>query len=83
MDRSLGWYQSICKRRNWSSDNLNRYVLVPWNYLKIGVSIKGRPKFGVIHKPFMNPEGDIGRTYFGSIETGAFYIDTYEHMPDV
>jgi hypothetical protein len=36
------------------------------------VSIKGRPRIGVIHKPYFTPKGELSKTYLGSIETGLF-----------
>jgi 3'-phosphoadenosine 5'-phosphosulfate (PAPS) 3'-phosphatase len=38
----------------------------------IGVEINGRPKIGVIHKPFVTKDGNVSKTYFGSVETGAY-----------
>ena len=56
----------------------------------IGVSIKGRPRIGVIHKPYhsKNESGDpVGKTYLGSIECGLFlgeynstYIEGFDHQ---
>lgn len=40
----------------------------------IGVTIKGRPKFGVITKPFF--EENLGRVYIGNLESGLFQYDT-------
>lgn len=44
--------------------------------LYLGVSIKGRPRIGVIHKPYfkkMDDSNDImSKTYLGSIECGLF-----------
>jgi len=41
----------------------------------MGVSIKDRPLFGVVHKPFSsNPEQKSGRTYIGLPDTGLFKV---------
>jgi 3'(2'), 5'-bisphosphate nucleotidase len=39
----------------------------------IGISIKGRPKAGVIHVPFHSEE--FGRTFVGTPESGLFRYD--------
>ena len=39
----------------------------------IGISIKGRPKAGVIHVPFHSLE--FGRTFVGTPESGLFRYD--------
>lgn len=41
----------------------------------IGVTIKGRPFLGIIHKPFSNKRRNYARTYVGSIESGLFYFE--------
>jgi 3'-phosphoadenosine 5'-phosphosulfate (PAPS) 3'-phosphatase len=42
----------------------------------IGVSIKNRPRLGIIHKPFSTfPFPGCGRTYVGIPESGLFTID--------
>jgi 3'-phosphoadenosine 5'-phosphosulfate (PAPS) 3'-phosphatase len=41
----------------------------------IGVSIKGRPRIGVIHKPYLSSDGLHSKTYLGSIECGLFTIE--------
>ena len=47
---------------------------------EIGLSINGLPKIGIIHKPFFTESGSHSRTYFGSIETGTYFIDKKEYM---
>ena len=44
------------------------------------MSINGLPKMGIIHKPYHTEDGGHSRTYFGSIETGLYYIDKKEYM---
>lgn len=43
----------------------------------IGVSIRGRPRIGIIHKPFYLETLQMGRTYFGTPECGVFMRDTF------
>lgn len=43
----------------------------------IGVSIRGRPRIGIIHKPYYNENLQMGRTYFGTPECGVFMRDTF------
>ena len=51
--------------------------------LIIGVSIKGRPRIGVIHKPFFNKNGTLSKSYIGSIECGLFTSEySYEYIGD-
>ena len=38
----------------------------------IGVSVHGRPRIGIIHKPYLSADVDLSKTYLGSIETGLF-----------
>lgn len=42
----------------------------------IGVTVNGRPKFGIVHKPFHQGESQ-GRTYVGNVESGLFL---FEHV---
>ena len=39
----------------------------------IGITVGGRPRVGIIHKPFA--EKKSSRTYIGSTESGLFYFD--------
>jgi 3'-phosphoadenosine 5'-phosphosulfate (PAPS) 3'-phosphatase len=41
----------------------------------IGITVKDRPKFGIIHKPFLSQQPSQQRTYVGSVESGLFYFD--------
>lgn len=45
----------------------------------IGVAIKGRPRIGVIHKPYFTSDGFISKSYLGSIETGLFTSEYTTH----
>lgn len=48
----------------------------------IGVSVKGRPRIGVIHKPFYNMRYHHSRTYFGTPECGVFIKDKFHDKLD-
>jgi len=48
----------------------------------IGVSVKGRPRIGVIHKPFYNMRYHHSRTYFGTPECGIFIKDKFHDKLD-
>ena len=43
----------------------------------IGVAINGRPRIGIIHKPFYSQQLKQGRTYFGTPECGLFIKDKF------
>lgn len=43
----------------------------------IGVAVNGRPRIGVIHKPFYQRGLMQGRTYFGTPECGIFIKDKF------
>lgn len=43
----------------------------------IGVTVKQRPKIGIIHKPFYNESYRQSRTYFGTPECGLFIKDKF------
>lgn len=43
----------------------------------IGVTVKQRPRIGIIHKPFYNQFYHYGRTYFGTPECGIFIKDKF------
>ena len=43
----------------------------------IGVAVSGRPRIGVIHKPFYKQGLKQGRTYFGTPECGIFVKDKF------
>ena len=40
----------------------------------IGITVKGRPKFGVVARPFV--DANVGRIYLGNIESGLFHYET-------
>ena len=41
----------------------------------IGITVQGRPRVGIIHKPFLGQGQNAQRTYVGSTEAGLFYFD--------
>lgn len=41
----------------------------------IGITVRGRPLVGIIHKPFATQQRNSSRTYVGSTESGLFYFD--------
>jgi|694.fasta_scaffold115723_1 3'-phosphoadenosine 5'-phosphosulfate (PAPS) 3'-phosphatase len=43
----------------------------------IGVAVNGRPRIGVVHKPFYKQGIAQGRTYFGTPECGIFIKDKF------
>lgn len=43
----------------------------------IGVTVKQRPRIGIIHKPFYNESYRQSRTYFGTPECGLFIKDKF------
>eukprot|EP00347_Sterkiella_histriomuscorum_P009337 403341598 len=44
----------------------------------IGVTVKQRPRIGIIHKPFYHGLYQQGRTYFGTPECGIFIKDKFQ-----
>jgi len=47
----------------------------------IGLSVKGWPKAGVIHKPFHT--ATTGRTLIGTVESGCFMYDTSSNQHSI
>jgi len=41
----------------------------------IGITVGGRPRVGIIHKPFTSERLNQSRTYVGSTESGLFFFD--------
>ena len=41
----------------------------------IGITVAGRPRVGIVHKPFARQCRNSSRTYVGSTESGLFYFD--------
>ena len=43
----------------------------------VGISVNGRPRVGIIHKPFAASDrnSNLSRTYVGSTESGLFFFD--------
>lgn len=50
----------------------------------VGISVKGRPKVGIIHKPFYESHFGIkcSKTYLGSVECGVFFSEIKDYMDD-
>lgn len=48
----------------------------------IGVSVHGRPRIGIIHKPYLSADFDLSKTYLGSIETGLFTSEYNQHYTE-
>lgn len=53
-----------------------------WINIFIGGAINGRPKFGIIHKPYYTPDGIMSKTYLGSLETGCYCSEYFDYMED-
>jgi len=44
----------------------------------IGISVRDRPRLGIVHKPFSNfPSPGSGRTYIGGSEHGLYTVDNF------
>ena len=61
------WIDPIDARKNFL-DNPSDVTSI------IGLSVKGWPKAGIVHKPFYS-EG-FGRTFTGTVESGTFVYET-------
>lgn len=46
----------------------------------IGLSINGYSRAGVVHNPFKDGEEEVGATYFGTGEHGAYRVDYNKTM---
>mmetsp|Transcript_4042 Transcript_4042/g.2990 ORF Transcript_4042/g.2990 Transcript_4042/m.2990 type:complete len:189 (-) Transcript_4042:276-842(-) len=68
------WIDPLDGTHAYTKGNLDAVTIL------IGVAFKGRPRFGIIHKPFFSNQSGLSRTYFGSVECGAFKTDIEEHM---
>ena len=47
--------------------------------IMVGITIQNRAKFGVIHEPFRNVNGILGKTYFGGSELGILTTNIKEN----
>jgi len=62
------WIDPIDGRRALANGDLEHVTNL------IGITVQGRPKVGVMHKPFSKNRAET-RTYVGSVEAGLFYFD--------
>lgn len=60
------WIDPIDCRKTFKSNPFDITTIV-------GISVKGRAKAGIIHKPFYDKE--FGRTLVGTVESGCFQYD--------
>ena len=65
------WIDPLDGTKGFTEGHLNHITSM------IGVAIKGRPRFGIIHKPFYRQQLGQGRTYFGTPECGIFIKDKF------
>ncbi len=65
------WIDPLDGTKGFTEGHLNHITCL------IGVSIRGRPRIGVIHKPFYQQGLQQGRTYFGTPECGIFIKDKF------
>lgn len=63
------WIDPIDGSRAFAEGNLDQVTNM------IGITVGGRPRVGIIHKPFMSERQNSSRTYVGSTESGLFYFD--------
>jgi len=62
------WIDPIDGTKAFTEGNLDHVTSM------VGITVNGRPRVGIIHKPFAN-ESNMSRTYIGSTESGLFYFD--------
>ena len=70
-DEMVIWIDPLDGTKGFTEGHLNHITCC------VGVSIKGRPRIGVIHKPFYLQGLKQGRTYFGTPECGIFIKDKF------
>ena len=63
------WIDPIDGSRAFANGNLENVTNM------IGITVSGRPRVGIIHKPFTNQRNNTSRTYVGQTESGLFYFD--------
>lgn len=49
----------------------------------IGVSIKGKSRIGIVHRPFSTDDANKGTTMFGTIEHGVFKLNYTSKMNEL
>ena len=65
------WIDPLDGTKGFTEGHLNHITSM------IGVAINGRPRIGIIHKPFYRQQLRQGRTYFGTPECGIFIKDKF------
>ena len=65
------WIDPLDGTKGFTEGHLNHITSM------IGVTINGRPRIGIIHKPFYKQNLRQGRTYFGTPECGIFIKDKF------
>jgi len=65
------WIDPLDGTKGFTEGHLNHITSM------IGVAINGRPRIGIIHKPFYKQGLRQGRTYFGTPECGIFIKDKF------
>ena len=65
------WIDPLDGTKGFTEGHLNHITSM------IGVTINGRPRCGIIHKPFYKQTLRQGRTYFGTPECGIFIKDKF------
>ena len=65
------WIDPLDGTKGFTEGHLNHITSM------IGVTINGRPRIGIIHKPFYKQSLRQGRTYFGTPECGIFIKDKF------
>jgi 3'(2'), 5'-bisphosphate nucleotidase len=64
------WIDPLDGSKGFTEGHLNHITCI------IGISIKNRPRLGIVHKPFSTfPYPGCGRTYIGVPESGLFTVD--------
>jgi len=70
-DDMVIWIDPLDGTKGFTEGHLNQLTSM------IGVAINGRPRIGIIHKPFYKQGLRQGRTYFGTPECGIFIKDKF------
>ena len=70
-DEMVIWIDPLDGTTGFTEGHLNHITCL------VGVAIRGRPRIGIIHKPFYLQGLKQGRTYFGTPECGIFMKDKF------